>query len=171
MCKTRPLYCDSLKSYHRSRGAPIQLWGALWAGSFPSLQYHADIPSICSEHCSSVAGLSCHIVEAHIFSSKQESSQRSRRLTALIGGYQFVCSGSVPDNSNAFKRRGGTERERAVGVVDVGWDKSMCHSLFCLLTVISVFRWGTSEPPESSLDLKNAAVFLLRYMLSCFSCL
>lgn len=46
---------------------------------------------------------------------------RGHRLTALIGGYQFVCSGNVPDNSSVLKSRGGEmERERVVGVVDVG---------------------------------------------------
>lgn len=46
---------------------------------------------------------------------------RGYRLTALIGGYQFVCSGNVPDNSSVLKSGGGgMERERVVGVVDVG---------------------------------------------------
>lgn len=91
------------------------------AGSFPRLQYHADIPSICSEQSSSIAGLSCHIVEAHIYFVANRKVHRGHRLTALIGGYQFVCSGNVPDNSSVLKSRGGEMgRERVVGVVDVG---------------------------------------------------
>ncbi len=36
----------------------------------------------------------------------------------------------------------------------------MCHSLFCLLTAISMFRWKTSEPAEKSPDIKDAAILL-----------
>lgn len=37
----------------------------------------------------------------------------------------------------------------------------MCHSLFCLLNAISMFRWKTSEPAEKSPDEKDAAILLL----------
>lgn len=37
---------------------------------------------------------------------------RGYRLTALIGGYQFVCSGNVPDNSSVLKSRGGGNGKR-----------------------------------------------------------
>lgn len=36
----------------------------------------------------------------------------------------------------------------------------MCHSLFCLFTAISMFRWKTSEPAEKSPDIKDAAILL-----------
>lgn len=37
---------------------------------------------------------------------------RGHRLTALIGGYQFVCSGNVPDNSSVLKVEGGGNGKR-----------------------------------------------------------
>lgn len=56
-----------------------------------------------------------------IYFAANRNVHRGHRLTALIGGYQFVCSGNVPDNSSVLKSRGGEMgRERVVGVVDVG---------------------------------------------------
>lgn len=105
-CEVPPWQPKILTSWpRRSRLAS----GTTWAASleaFPCCS--GEALSICS---SGTPALSCHIVKADIFSSKRKGSQGGR-LTALIGGYPFVCSGSVPDNRSALRRRGGECRER-----------------------------------------------------------
>ncbi len=115
----------------RTRGATSQMWkyrqpkifpswprssrvasGMTWSATLEAFQGAITLMfwtgAFCSELSSGITALSCHIVKADIlYFLANRRVHWGRRLTALIGGYPFVCSGNVRDNRREFKRRRG----------------------------------------------------------------